>query len=144
MKIAIATDEPYDIVMPITELICQHGHTSELLTTTTTPWPIASSLVNTAIQQQQCEQGLLLCWTGTGVCMAANKGPNIRAALCTDAETAAGAKRWNNANVLCLSVRLTTITIAEEILQTWFTNCYQANTANDACLHHLGLLEQTG
>ena len=65
------------------------------------------------------DQGLLFCWTGTGVSIAANKVPGIRAALCSDAETARGARRWNDANVLCMSLRLTAPTVAEEIIDAW-------------------------
>jgi len=67
-----------------------------------------------------CEQGVLFCWTGTGVSIAANKVPGVRAALCTDPETGRGARRWNDANVLCMSLRLTSETVAKEILDAWF------------------------
>ena len=68
-----------------------------------------------------CEQGVLLCWTGTGVSIAANKMPGVRAALCNDGETARGAHAYNDANVLCLSLRLTSETVAQEILEQWFS-----------------------
>ena len=68
----------------------------------------------------QADQGVLFCWTGTGVSMAANKVPGVRAALCGDAETARGARAWNDANVLCLSLRATSPVIAKEILDAWF------------------------
>jgi ribose 5-phosphate isomerase B len=61
--------------------------------------------------------GILFCWTGTGVSIAANKVAHIRAALCDDAETARGARLWNDANVLCLSLRRTSETIAIEIIE---------------------------
>ncbi len=60
--------------------------------------------------------GVLCCWTGTGVSIAANKVPGVRAALCADAATAAGAREWNDANVLCMSLRATTPAIAAEML----------------------------
>jgi len=65
--------------------------------------------------------GVLCCWTGTGVSIAANKLPGVRAALCGDAETARGARAWNDANVLCLSLRTTTEALAREALDTWFS-----------------------
>jgi ribose 5-phosphate isomerase B len=68
----------------------------------------------------QAEQGVLCCWTGTGVSIMANKVPGVRAALCTDAETARGARLWNDANVLCLSLRATAEPVAKEILDAWF------------------------
>ena len=71
-----------------------------------------------------CRRGsgvrVLCCWTGTGVSIAANKVPGIRAALCGDAETARGAREWNDANVLCLSLRSTSPPVADEILEAWF------------------------
>ena len=63
--------------------------------------------VGTAVAEGAAERGLVWCWTGTGVSMAANKVAGVRAALCTDAETAVGARRWNDANVLALGIRLT-------------------------------------
>ena len=68
----------------------------------------------------QCDQGVLFCWTGTGVGIAANKVPGVRAALCIDAETARGARRYNDANILCLSLRLTSEAMAHEVLDAWF------------------------
>jgi ribose 5-phosphate isomerase B len=82
----------------------------------------------------QADEGILFCWTGTGVALAANKLRGIRAALCADAETARGARLWNDANVLCLSLRSTTPAVAEEILQAWFATHYQPNPQDDACL----------
>jgi ribose 5-phosphate isomerase B len=73
--------------------------------------------------------------------MAANKVPGIRAALCVDAETARGARLWNDANVLCLSLRLATAAVAEEVLSAWFAYTYQPNAGDDACLSQLAALE---
>ena len=63
---------------------------------------------------------MLFCWTGTGASIAANKVTGVRAALCTDAETAAGARKWNDANVLVMSLRLTSPQLAHEMLDAWF------------------------
>ena len=71
------------------------------------------------MSEGRCEQGILFCWTGTGVSMAANKVPGVRAALCSDAETAKGARLWNDANVLCMSLRLASPEVAGEILDAW-------------------------
>ncbi|MYS45611.1 galactose isomerase, partial [Streptomyces sp. SID5998] len=65
-------------------------------------------------------QAVVCCWTGTGASIAANKVPGIRAALCTDAYTADGARRWNDANVLALGLRLTSEPLLTEILDAWF------------------------
>jgi ribose 5-phosphate isomerase B len=66
------------------------------------------------------DTGVLFCWTGTGASMAANKVRGVRAALCTDAATAAGARKWNDANVLVMGLRLTTAEVAREMLDAWF------------------------
>ncbi len=67
----------------------------------------------------ECQQGVLFCWTGTGVSIAANKVPGIRAALCGDAQTARGARKWNDANVLVMSLRATPEAVAKEICDAW-------------------------
>jgi ribose 5-phosphate isomerase B len=69
----------------------------------------------------EADTGVLFCWTGTGSSIAANKVPGVRAALCTDAATAEGARKWNDANVLVMSLRLTSATVASEMLDRWFS-----------------------
>jgi ribose 5-phosphate isomerase B len=82
-------------------------------------WADVAREVAEAVARGDAEQGVLFCWTGTGVSIAANKVPGVRAALCADAETARGARAWNDANVLCLSLRTTTPALAREILDAW-------------------------
>ena len=84
-------------------------------------WPVVAGRVATEVSEGRCHQGVLLCWTGTGVSITANKVPGIRAALCIDAETARGARLWNDANILCMSLRLTSPQVASEILDAWFS-----------------------
>lgn len=84
-------------------------------------WPAVGRAVGEAVARGGCAQGLLCCWTGTGVSIAANKVHGVRAALCGDAETARGARVWNDANVLALSIRSTTPTLAQEILAAWLS-----------------------
>ena len=74
-----------------------------------------------AVASGEADEGILFCWTGTGVCMTANKVPGVRAALCGDAETARGARACNQANVLCLSLRLASVSVVQEILDAWFS-----------------------
>lgn len=105
------------------------------------PWPRVARSVAEDVAQARSIEGILFCWTGTGVSIAANKVWGIRAALCADAETARGARLWNNANVLCLSLRTTTDALAEEILNTWFATPYQSNPSDDACLAEVAALE---
>jgi ribose 5-phosphate isomerase B len=84
-------------------------------------WPTVGRAVGESVARGECAQGLLCCWTGTGVSIAANKVHGVRAALCNDAETARGARVWNDANVLALSIRSTTPALAQEILATWLS-----------------------
>ena len=96
-----------------------------------------------AVASGEADEGILFCWTGTGVSLAANKVPGIRAALCDDAETARGARLWNKANVLCMSLRRTSEVVAEEILDKWFETEYQPNEEDDTCLAQVEELERT-
>lgn len=84
-------------------------------------WADVGLGVAEAVANTEADQGVLFCWTGTGVSIAANKVPGVRAALCTDAQQARGARKWNDANVLALSLRLTSQALAEEILEAWFS-----------------------
>ena len=83
-------------------------------------WPDVAARVAAAVAAGEVDQGMLFCWTGTGTSMAANKVPGVRAALCTDAPTAAGARTWNDANVLVMGLRLTSADLAQEMLDAWF------------------------
>ena len=105
-------------------------------------WPAVARAVAEAVASGAADEGILFCWTGTGVSMAANKVPGIRAALCDDAETARGARLWNNANVLCLSLRRTSEIIANEILDAWFDTSFIPNDTDNACLAQLNQLEE--
>jgi ribose 5-phosphate isomerase B len=105
-------------------------------------WPEVARRVAQDVAAGRADEGILFCWTGTGVSIAANKVPGIRAALCDDAETARGARLWNNANVLCMSLRRTSEVVAEEILDKWFETEYQPNEEDEACLAQIEELER--
>jgi ribose 5-phosphate isomerase B len=83
-------------------------------------WAWASEATARDVAEGRAEQGVVACWTGTGASIAANKVPGVRAALCADAQTARGARRWNDANVLALSLRTTSAALLDEILDAWF------------------------
>jgi ribose 5-phosphate isomerase B len=93
------------------------------------PWGTFALEVGRRIAEREADHGIVCCYTGTGVSMAANKVPGVRAALCVDAETAKGARRWNDANVLALSLRLTSATVAREIVRAWATTPYDGTEA---------------
>lgn len=105
-------------------------------------WPAVAQTVSETVITGEADEGIVCCWTGTGVSMAANKVPGIRAALCGDAETARGARIWNNANVLCMSLRRTSEAVAGEILEAWFGTSYKPNPEDDACLAIIDEIEE--
>lgn len=83
------------------------------------------------------DQAVLFCWTGTGISIVANKVKGIRAALCQDAQTAEGARKWNDANVLCMGLRATSEAVAKEILEAWFEHDVSTDDEDIACLRYL-------
>ena len=149
MKISLGADERLQVVDAILEELAMGGHTfsytgpqsGEAQPEPAHLWPAVARRVAEEVASGRSDEGILLCWTGTGVSMAANKVKGVRAALCFDAETARGARLWNNANVLCLSMRLTTPAVAKEILAAWFGTKYQPNPGDDACLAMIQAME---
>ncbi|MGH7807727.1 MAG: RpiB/LacA/LacB family sugar-phosphate isomerase [Thermodesulfobacteriota bacterium] len=124
MKIAVGSDERTHLTDFVVEELKKKGSELELhgpLSGEPVQWAEVAEKVAERVADKACDQGILFCWTGTGVSMAANKVPGIRAALCADAETARGARKWNDANVLAISLRLTSLTVAKEILEAWFS-----------------------
>lgn len=124
LTIAVGSDEPYPVHRVLLAELERMGHTvvrfGAIATGSEVLWAEVAEQTARAVADGRCQEAVLLCWTGTGVCMAANKMPAIRAALCTDAATAAGARVWNHANVLCLSNRLLSDDLCKEILAAWF------------------------
>ncbi|MBZ9571904.1 RpiB/LacA/LacB family sugar-phosphate isomerase [Patescibacteria group bacterium] len=126
MKIAIGSDEKTYLTDFVIEELKKRryeiGMFGALTSGEKTSWPEVGKLVGEKVASKEYDQGILFCWTGTGVSIAANKIPGIRAALCFDAETAKGARKWNDANVLVMSLRLTSENVAREILNAWFSS----------------------
>jgi ribose 5-phosphate isomerase B len=105
-------------------------------------WAWASEAVARDVAEGRAEQGIVCCWTGTGASIAANKVDGVRAALCFDAATAAGARRWNHANVLALSLRASTEAQLSEILDAWLSAQPSADTEDRANVAHLAEIER--
>jgi ribose 5-phosphate isomerase B len=118
VRVAFATDEETAVTRAVVERLRRDGH-EVVLVAPGAEWPEAGRAVGAAVAGGEAERGVVCCSTGTGVAMAANKVPGVRAALCTDAETAIGARRWNDANVLAFGLRLTTETVASEMLEAF-------------------------
>jgi ribose 5-phosphate isomerase B len=120
MRIAFGTDERTGVTDHIKAALAERGH-DVVLVGENIPWPDAGRGVGRAVVDGRADRGIVCCWTGTGVSMAANKVAGVRAALCTDRATAEGARRWNDANVLALGLRLTSATVADEMLDAFLT-----------------------
>lgn len=133
MKIAVGSDEKTRLTDVVVEELKKRGHgvvlCGALRTSRDVPWPDAALEVAEKVASGECDEGILFCWTGTGVSIVANKVPGIRAALCADAETARGARKWNHANVLVMSLRLTSEAVAKEILDAWFSTPFDPKEA---------------
>jgi len=130
MRIALGADDSTDVVAAIAEFSEGAGHQLTRYGKAAgedESWASTGRRVAEAVAAGEAELGIVCCFTGTGVCMAANKVPGVRAALCVDAETARGARKWNDANVLALSLRLTTAELAREILRAFLAEPYAAS-----------------
>jgi ribose 5-phosphate isomerase B len=125
MRIAIGGDDRNAVTDHVLEALRARGHQLIMVVGPVggrdEQWADVGREVGEAVAGGEADQGIVFCWTGTGVSLAANKVHGARAALCTDAEQARGARRWNDANVLALSLRLTTEPLADEILDAWFS-----------------------
>ena len=124
MLIALCSDEVYPVHAHVQQELRRRGHDirtfGALESGTETPWALCAEAAARAVASGACREGIFFCWSGTGICMAANKVRGIRAALCTDAGMVLAARRWNHANVLCLSNRLLSEDLAREFLDAWF------------------------
>lgn len=124
MRIAVASDEKSSLTDFVVKYLEERGHVVQPygpLAGEPLPWTLVSERLATAVAEGRADEGVLFCWTGTGASIAANKVPGIRAALCGDAQTARGARWWNDANVLVMSLRATSEAVAGEILDAWFS-----------------------
>ena len=120
MRIAFGTDSVTALTDSILGRLKEQGHEVKVVADGI-DWPDAGRNVGLSVTGGDAEVGVVCCWTGTGVSMAANKVPGVRAALCTDAETARGARRWNDANVLAIGLRLTSVDVAGEMLDAFLS-----------------------
>ncbi|MGI9578270.1 MAG: RpiB/LacA/LacB family sugar-phosphate isomerase [Microthrixaceae bacterium] len=132
MRISFGTDEITPATEGLVAWLRDEGHEVDVLEGTP-EWPEVGRRVGETVASGDAELGAVCCWTGTGVSMAANKVPGVRAALCTDAETARGARRWNDANVLAIGLRLASATVAVEMAEAFLaTDASEAEAATIA------------
>jgi ribose 5-phosphate isomerase B len=124
MRISVAADERTGVASAVLEELRARGHEvlphGALSDGERDDWAWASEAAARDVAEGRTDQAVVCCWTGTGASIAANKVSGVRAALCSDAETARGARRWNDANALALSLRTTSDAVLGEILDGWF------------------------
>ena len=141
MRISVAADERTGVADQVVEEIRRRGHEpivhGALADGERPDWAWASEAAARDVADGRAEQGIVCCWTGTGASIAANKVEGIRAALCADAETARGARKWNDANVLALSLRTTSQPVLDEILDAWFATDASTETDDADNIRHI-------
>jgi ribose 5-phosphate isomerase B len=145
MRIAISSDMDTPLARKVVEELEARGHEpiahGALAEGERSDWAWASERAAREVAEGTAEQGVVCCWTGTGASIAANKVAGIRAALCADAETARGARTWNDANVLALSLRTTSEALLGEILDGWFESRPSEDPSDQANIGHINELE---
>jgi ribose 5-phosphate isomerase B len=148
MRIAVAADELTGVAEALLEALSARGHEpvphGALAAGERADWAWASERAARDVVEGRVEQAIVCCWTGTGASIAANKLPGIRAALCGDAATAAGARRWNDANVLALSLRSTSEAQLNEILDAWLATGASVDADDVANVARVGEIERGG
>jgi ribose 5-phosphate isomerase B len=146
VRISLAADELSGVADQLAPELERRGHElvrhGVLAPGERSDWAWASEAVARDVAAGRAEQGVVCCWTGTGASIAANKLDGVRAALCLDAASAAGARRWNDANVLALSLRATSQAELSEILDAWFAAEPSAEAEDRANVEHLGEIER--
>ncbi|HKP20346.1 MAG TPA: RpiB/LacA/LacB family sugar-phosphate isomerase [Thermoleophilaceae bacterium] len=141
MRISVAADERTGVADAVVRELERRGHEPVVHGALTgeerDDWAWASEAAARDVADGRAEQGIVCCWTGTGASIAANKVPGVRAALCADAETARGARKWNDANVLALSLRVTSEAVLTEILDGWFGETASTEEDDVANIRHV-------
>jgi ribose 5-phosphate isomerase B len=143
MRIAVSADEDTGITRALLEGLEHRGHEVVATHGALHPderhdWAFCSEAAAVDVAEGRADQGVVCCWTGTGASIAANTVPGVRAALCGDATTADGARRWNDANVLALSLRTTSPAILDEILDAWFAATPSQDASDAENVAHVG------
>ena len=145
MRIAVAADELTGVAAQLPEELRRRGHEPILhgayAENERDDWAWASEAAARDVADGRADQAVVACWTGTGASIAANKVGGVRAALCLDASTAEGARRWNDANVLALSLRLTSAAELSEILDAWLSASASQDQSDIANIAHLSEIE---
>lgn len=148
MRISASADELTGVATVLGDLLRQRGHEvsahGALARDERAGWAWASEAAAREVAEGSADQAIVCCWTGTGASIAANKVDGVRAALCVDAATAAGARRWNDANVLAISLRSTSEAELAEILDAWFETARSEDPSDRANIGRVSEIERSG
>jgi ribose 5-phosphate isomerase B len=146
MKIAVAADERVGVALALVDQLRKRGHDpiahGALADDERDDWAWASEAAARDVAEGRAEQAVVCCWTGTGASIAANKVDGVRAALCLDAQTADGARKWNDANALAISLRATSEAELAEILDAWFDGSPSDEAEDAANVEHIAEIER--
>ncbi|MFG2264169.1 RpiB/LacA/LacB family sugar-phosphate isomerase [Streptomyces sp. NPDC048720] len=148
MRISVSSDMDEPVARHLVDELRRRGHEvrehGALRPGADPRWAVCSEAAAREVADGAADQAVVCCWTGTGASIAANKVPGVRAALCTDAATAEGARRWNDANVLALGLRLTSAHVLGEILDAWFAAEPSQDPEDLRNVAHVGRLDASG
>jgi ribose 5-phosphate isomerase B len=146
VRISVAADERVGVAEAVIDQLRKRGHEpiahGALAEGERDDWAWASEAAARDVAEGRAEQAIVCCWTGTGASIAANKVDGVRAALCLDAQTAEGARKWNDANALAISLRATSEAELGEILDAWFGGKPSGEQANRANVEHISEIER--
>ncbi|MER7057107.1 MULTISPECIES: RpiB/LacA/LacB family sugar-phosphate isomerase [unclassified Streptomyces] len=146
MRVSVSSDMDEPVARLLVEELRARGHEvlphGALRPGADPRWAVCSQRAAREVADGTADQAVVCCWTGTGASIAANKVPGVRAALCTDAHTADGARRWNDANVLAIGLRLTSAPLLREILDAWFAGGPSEDAEDLANVAHLERLDR--
>ncbi|MFJ4844158.1 MULTISPECIES: RpiB/LacA/LacB family sugar-phosphate isomerase [unclassified Streptomyces] len=141
MRIAVSSDMDEPVARQLVDELRGRGHTvlphGALRAGDRQDWAWSAESAARDVAEGRADHAVVCCWTGTGASIAANKLPGVRAALCVDAYSADGARTWNDANALALSLRLTSGPLLREILDAWFAGRPSAEDDDRANVAHL-------
>ncbi len=133
-RVVVGSDEATPLTAAVIDDLKRRGAKVSVvgpLANESSEWAAVSRDVGHRVVAGDADFGVLFCWTGTGASIAANKVEGVRAALCADAVTAAGARRYNDANVLVMSLRTASPAVAAEMLDAWTTTAADPSEAQN-------------
>ena len=137
MRVAFASDDENETTRAVVAALADAGH-EIIRPDAAESWPDLGRFVGRAVVDGRADYGVVMCWTGTGTAIAANKVPGVRAALAWDPWIARGARLWNDANVLAMSLKRTAPDVAVEIVDAFLGE----QTPDSEELENIGLIDR--